>query len=366
VYKLLRPALFRFDPENTHQRVLRLLAFATAGNTGRAILRQLFDFDDSRLEVETLGLRFRNPVGLAAGYDKDALAVPGLAALGFGHVEVGTVTCQPQPGNDRPRLFRVPEESALINSLGFPSAGAAAVAPKLQSARRAASGAVIGVNIGKGRDTPLEKAVEDYTGLIRLLAPLADYVTVNVSSPNTLGLRQLQHKSYLEPLLQELLRARDDTAPGLALLVKIAPDLSLAELDDVIEVVTACRVSGLIATNTLKSLPPRRPGGLSGPPLRRKATEMIRHIRKQTRGLLPIIGVGGIHDAESALEKLRAGASLVQIYTGLIYEGPSLVRRINEGIVKWMKARGVRKIEELVGIDVNGGIPSHYYTGETT
>ena len=365
MYKLLRPVLFRFDPENTHQRVLRLLAFASAGKMRRAILRRLFDFADSRLEIETLGLRFRNPVGLAAGYDKDALAVHGLAALGFGHVEVGTVTCQPQPGNDRPRLFRVPEESALINSMGFPSAGAQAVMPKLQAARRAASGTVIGVNIGKGRDTPLEKAVEDYTGLMRLLAPQADYVTVNISSPNTIGLRQLQHKSYLEPLLQELLRARDETSPGLALLVKIAPDLSLAELDDAIQVVTACRVSGLIATNTLKSHPPRRPGGLSGPPLRQKATEMIRHIRKQTRGLLPVIGVGGIHDAESALEKLRAGASLVQVYSGMIYEGPSLVRRINEGIVKWMEARGVRKVEELVGIDANGDFPSHH-TGETT
>ena len=201
MYKILRPILFRFDPENTHNRILRLLALASASRLGRGLLEKAYTYDDARLETEVIGLRFRNPVGLSAGYDKEGVAIPGLAALGFGHIEVGTVTYQPQPGNPRPRLFRVPEEGALINSMGFPSKGATALIPRLQSARRIVNGIVIGVNFGKGRDTPLESAVEDYVNLMRALAALADYVAVNVSSPNTVGLRQLQRKSYLEPLL---------------------------------------------------------------------------------------------------------------------------------------------------------------------
>lgn len=351
MYKLLRPVLFRFDPENTHNRSLRLLASLSATRLGRSLLEKAFRFNDARLQSEVAGLRFSNPVGLSAGYDKDGIAVAGLAALGFGHVEVGTVTYRPQPGNPRPRVFRVPEEDALINSMGFPSRGAAALIPRLRAARRLVNGAVIGVNFGKGRDTPLESAGEDYVSLMRSLAPLADYVTVNVSSPNTVGLRRLQHKSYLEPLVGELLRARDEVAPGKPLWIKIAPDLSIAEIDDLLDVVMARGVSGIIATNALNSLPPRPPGGLSGLPLREQSTRVVRHIHGQTRGQLPIIGVGGVRDAASALEKLRAGASLVQVYTGLIYEGPFLVNRINAGIVGWMEAEGVGSVAELVGTE---------------
>jgi dihydroorotate dehydrogenase len=350
-YSLVRPLLFRFDPENTHNRILRLLALAAAGRAGRRALARAYGFDDPRLESEAFGLRFRNPIGLSAGYDKDAVAVGGLAALGFGHVEVGTITRQPQPGNDRPRVFRLPEEQALINSMGFPSLGAEAVRPRLAAGRRAAAGAVVGANFGKNKATPLDRAVDDYTGCLRVLGASADYASVNISSPNTAGLRDLQARDYLEPLLKELLRVRDEAAPGLPVLVKIAPDLTYDELDEIVGVAMGAGVSGLIATNALKSLPPRQPGGLSGPPLRQKATDIVRHIARQTGGRLPIIGVGGVCDAASALEKLQAGASLVQVFTGLIFEGPSLVRRINQGLATWMDNRGIKSISEVVGGD---------------
>jgi dihydroorotate dehydrogenase len=236
--------------------------------------------------------------------------------------------------------------------MGFPSRGAEAVRPRLEAVRAVPSRAVVGANFGKNKVTPLARAGEDYAGCLRLLGRSADYASVNISSPNTVGLRDLQHRAYLEPLLKDLARVRDEVAPGLPLLVKIAPDLTYEEIDEVIDVALAAGVSGLIATNALKSLPPRLPGGLSGPPLRQKATDIVRHIWRQTRGRLPIIGVGGVADAESALEKLRAGASLVQVYTALIYEGPSLVRKINEGLVAWMQAQGVRSLSEVVGADV--------------
>ncbi len=348
-YHALRPLLFRFDPETTHNRILKLLALATATGLGRGWLRRAYGFADPRLATEVFGRRFRNPVGLAAGYDKDGVAIAGLAALGFGHLELGTITYQPQPGNPKPRVFREPESAALINSMGFPSGGAAAIKPRLLAARPTVPDTVLGLNFGKNKATPLEQAVNDYCGCLRLLGGAADYVTINISSPNTAGLRDLQHRAYLEPLLTTLLRARDETAPGLPLLVKIAPDLTLAEVDEVVDVALAVGVAGLIATNSLKSLPPRRAGGLTGLPLRAKSTEIVRHIYTQTGGRLPIVAVGGIHDAAAALEKLRAGASLVQIYTGMIYEGPGLVQRINRGLATWLTAQGLQHISEAVG-----------------
>ncbi len=348
-YHALRPLLFRFDPEKTHNRILKLLALATATGLGRGWLRRAYGFADPRLATEVFGRRFRNPVGLAAGYDKDGVAIAGLAALGFGHLELGTITYQPQPGNPKPRVFREPEAAALINSMGFPSGGAAAIKLRLLAARPTVPDTVLGVNFGKNKATPLEEAVNDYCACLRLLGGAADYATLNISSPNTAGLRDLQQRAYLEPLLTTVLRTRDEAAPGLPLLVKIAPDLTLAEVDEVVEVALAVGVAGLIATNSLKSLPPRRAGGLTGLPLRAKATEIVRHIYTQTGGRLPIVAVGGIHDAEAALEKLRAGASLVQIYTGMIYEGPGLVQRINRGLAAWLEAEGLQHISEAVG-----------------
>jgi len=259
------------------------------------------------------------------------------------------VTNKSQPGNDRPRIFRVPEKAALINSMGFPSAGVASVLPRLQAARKSVNGVVVGVNIGKNRDTPLEAAVEDYVACLRVIAGAADYITVNVSSPNTPNLRMLQHRASLEPMLRELNRVRDEVAPGLPILVKIAPDLSFDEIDDILDVLDASHIAGIIATNAMNSAAPYPPGGLSGPPLRDTATCIVRHIAAQTGGRLPIISLGGVHDVESALEKLRAGASLVQVFTGLIYEGPALAKRITEGIVKFMEVNRINSIEELVG-----------------
>jgi len=348
-YQRLRPLLFRLDPENTHNRILKLLAFAGATALGRAWLRRAYGWADPRLETEVFGRRFRNPVGLAAGYDKDGVAIRGLAALGFGHLEIGTITYQPQPGNPKPRVFRDPAAAALINSMGFPSRGAAAVKPRLLAARPTVPDTVLGVNFGKNKATPLERAVDDYCGCMRLLGGAADYATVNISSPNTTGLRDLQQRAYLEPLLVALLRARDETAPGLPLLVKIAPDLTLAEVDEIVDVALAVGVAGLIATNSLKSLPPRRPGGLTGLPLQAPSTAIVRHIYQQTGGRLPLIAVGGIHDAAAALEKVQAGASLVQVYTGMIYAGPGLVQRINRGLAAWLEARGLKHLAEAVG-----------------
>ncbi|MCC7360759.1 MAG: quinone-dependent dihydroorotate dehydrogenase [Anaerolineales bacterium] len=348
-YHALRPLLFRLDPESAHHRTLQLLALAGFSGVGRALLRRLFAYADPCLETEVFGLRFPNPVGLAAGYDKDGVALGGLAALGFGHLEAGTVTLAPQPGNPKPRVFREPESSALINSLGFPSQGAAAVLPRLQAARPTLGRAVLGVNLGKNKTTPLEQAAADYAQLVQRLGLAADYITINISSPNTAGLRDLQHRVYLEPLLRAVLAERDAHAPGCPLLVKIAPDLTLAEVDEVLDVALAVGVAGLIATNSLQSLPPRRPGGLTGPPLRARSTEIVRHLYRQTQGRLPLIAVGGIHDSAAALEKLQAGAGLVQLYTGLIYEGPALVGRLNRDLAAWLKQQGLTHISQAVG-----------------
>ena len=348
-YHALRPLLFRLDPESAHHRTLQLLALASFSGVGRALLRRLFAYADPQLETEVFGLRFPNPIGLAAGYDKDGAALGGLAALGFGHLEAGTVTLEPQPGNPKPRVFREPESSAVINSMGFPSKGAAAVLPRLQAARPTLGRTVLGVNLGKNKATPLKQAGDDYCRLVQRLGAAADYVTVNISSPNTAGLRDLQHRAYLEPLLRAVLAERDTHAPGRPLLVKIAPDLTFDEVDEVIDVALSVGVAGLIATNSLKSLPPRRPGGLTGLPLQARSTEIVRHIHRQTGGKLPLIAVGGIHDSAAALEKLQAGASLVQIYTGLIYEGPALVGRLNRELAAWLQQRGLSHIREAVG-----------------
>jgi dihydroorotate dehydrogenase len=344
--RVLFPLLTLADAERSHNLALRALAAAGAV---APLLKTVLAVDDPRLRVRTMGLTFANPVGLCAGFDKDGIAVRGNAALGFSHVEVGTVTPQPQPGRPRPRLFRLKPDRALINRMGFPSHGAAAVVHHLRDLRR--RDFVLGVNVGPNAGSV---GVDDFVSAAFALSPHADYVTVNVSSPNTSGLRGMQRADALASLLGALDWLQ---AP---LLVKIAPDLEDAELRDVLDAIMAHQVAGVIATNTTVDRPPSlhsspavaEAGGLSGEPLRRRATGVVRAIARHTGGRLPIVASGGIASAEHALEKLEAGASLVQIYTGFIYEGPLAVRRINLGLLRAVEERGLASVQDLVGTKV--------------
>ena len=327
MYGAIRPLLFKFDPEAIHQLTLHLIKWAGILPPTYALLRAMFEVNDPCLQVEAFGVKFRNPIGLAAGYDKDGIAVRGLSALGFGHIEVGTLTRQKQIGNTRPRVFRVPESQGLINSMGFPNSGVKA----LRIWRGAAK---VGINIGKSKDTPIEQAAEDYVELFKQVHRAADYVAINISSPNTLNLRQLQARNYLDGLLREVTLVRDNLSPRVPVLVKIAPDLTEQEVDDVLETVERTRVDGLIATNTTigrQDLPEQYrnvKGGLSGLPLRDRSTALIRSIAQKTGGALPIIGAGGIMQPLDAIAKFEVGATLVQLYTGLVYAGPSLVKQV--------------------------------------
>jgi dihydroorotate dehydrogenase len=338
IYKtLIRPALFQVDPERIHEIAsagMRQLRFVAGALEGFLTVR------DSRLEVEVFGLRFRNPVGLAAGFDKDARLVEAWPALGFGFVELGTVTAKAQPGNPKPRLFRLPREKALINRMGFNNEGADAVAARLKAYGEEALRRIpLGVNIGKSKATPLEEAVEDYLYSFDALYEYGAYFVVNVSSPNTPGLRKLQDRAALAELLGALSGTNRERG-GKPLLVKIAPDLSFEQIDEVLEVAADTELSGIVATNTTISregleTPIEEEGGLSGRPLRERSTAIVRHIAKATEGKLPIIGVGGIFDGRDAWEKLEAGASLVQVYTGFVYEGPGMVRAINRRLLEF-------------------------------
>lgn len=333
-YPWVRSLLFRLDPEHAHALTLSLLRLSGSLPPVAAVLRVIFGAP--AVPVEAFGLRFSNPVGLAAGYDKDGLGWRGLACLGFGHIEIGTVTPRPQPGNPKPRLFRIPEEAALINRMGFPGLGAEFAARRLRGKRP--PGLVLGVNLGKNKDTPLEEAAQDYLSLLRTFAPLADYLAINVSSPNTVGLRQLQARAHLEGLLKELSqeKERQETSLGrrVPLLVKLAPDMSESELEDALGAIQAHGVDGVIATNTtlsregLRSPLGKQAGGLSGLPLTARSTAVVKSIVRMTAGRLPVIAVGGIMSPGDAVEKLEAGAVLVQIYTGLVYAGPGLVKQI--------------------------------------
>ncbi|MBI1801368.1 MAG: quinone-dependent dihydroorotate dehydrogenase [Chloroflexi bacterium] len=356
MYERIRPLLFRLDAERAHHLTLALLRLAGNLPLTEVFLRRLFPCEDPRLAVEAFGLRFKNPIGLAAGYDKNGVALRALSGLGFGHIEIGTVTRSAQTGNPRPRIVRVAGSGALINSMGFPNAGVEAILPALRR-RGDNRGIRLGINIGKSKDTPLERAAEDYVALLKRVHPLADYVAINVSSPNTPGLRDLQSRAAINDLLRAVTRARDDLTPRVPLLVKISPDLSASELDDILEAVTDCGLDGIIATNTTlnragvhgEPVEPRAtiPGGLSGAPLRARATDVIRTIAEKTRGALPVIGVGGVFDAADALEKLRAGARLVQIYTGLVYRGPALAGEINRELVRVCEREGLKHIGEV-------------------
>lgn len=334
-----KPIFFRQDAESAHERAVALLAALGRIRPACALLERLNQLPPAvHRPVECLGLRFPNTVGLAAGFDKNGRAWPAAAALGFGHVEIGTVTRHAQPGNPKPRLFRYPEQQAVINRMGFNNDGAAAVAGRL--ARLPGPGRrriPLGINLGKTKVTPLEGATEDYLESFRLLADHADYLVVNVSSPNTPGLRELQDAAWLTPLLSALVeenRARVSAGkPRRPLLLKIAPDLSFPQIDAALGVIAALGLDGIIATNTTLARPGyfagvNEAGGLSGLPVRARSTEIINYISRATAGRLPIIGVGGITDAASAAEKLDAGATLVQIYTGMIFRGPFLAAEL--------------------------------------
>lgn len=307
------------------------------------------------LDVELGTLRLAHPVGLAAGLDKDAEAVNGLFALGFAAVEVGTLTPRPQNGNPPPRLFRLPSHRALINRMGFNNRGAAQAAGRLADARRERSGPV-GVNIGKNKDTPLEDAAADYLACVDALGALGEYVVVNLSSPNTPGLRQLQEPEALRRLLSAVRGRLNQVAPGKPLFLKIAPDLGLEAIDAVVDVAVEARVDGLIATNTTVTRPvagahAEQSGGLSGRPLAAMSTEVIRRAYAHARGKLPIVGVGGVFDAEDLYAKLKAGAAFVQLYTGFVYEGPSVVRHLVRGLRRLMDRDGYRTVRDVVGVD---------------
>ena len=301
----------------------------------------LYNLNSKKLEREVFGLKFKNPVGLAAGFDKNAKLVNELAFMGFGFIEVGTVTPNPQTGNPEPRLFRLPEDSGLINRMGFNNSGIDKVRKRLS--RRYAS-IIVGGNIGKNKDTPNENATDDYIACFESLFDVVDYFAVNVSSPNTPNLRDLQEKDPLRKLLKTLMDLNNAKLKPKPILLKIAPDLSDTQLDDIIDIVNETRISGIIATNTTISRENLKTGkdeideigsgGLSGMPLRDRSTEVIRYLYTKSNGAFPIIGVGGIHSADDAMEKLEAGASLIQLYTGFIYEGPDLVRKINNRILE--------------------------------
>jgi len=337
MYKLIRPLLFKLDPEVAHHLTLQLVRLAGIIPPSRWLLQAMFN--GPQKPVEAFGLKFKNPIGLAAGYDKDGEAVPGLAALGFGHLELGTVTPRPQPGNPKPRVFRLVDDEGVINRMGFPGRGAAYVARQVR--RSAPIGkprsVIIGMNLGKNKDTALENAVEDYLSLIRDFSALADYLAINISSPNTAGLRKLQGREMLETLLGAVAKERAACDARPPILVKIAPDLSDEELEDAIAVILATGMDGVIAANTtlsregLRSRSQAESGGLSGRPLTGLSDAVLSKVVKLVAGQVPVVGVGGVSNPEDARRKLDLGATLVQVYTGMIYAGPGLVKDILTG-----------------------------------
>ncbi len=346
MYKhIILPLLFRFDAETIHHTVTRLLQLALSIPGVSAICRKLYVIEDSRLTRTVFGLTFPNPIGMAAGFDKNAELVSELSDLGFGFVEIGTVTPRPQPGNPRPRLFRLKADGGLINRMGFNNKGAGPAAERLRhfAKNKGNRKVIVGGNIGKNKDTPNESALSDYLISFRELFDAVDYFVVNVSSPNTPGLRDLQEKEPLMHLLTALQQENRQNPVSKPILLKIAPDLTNGQLDDIIAIVAETGIAGVIATNTTISrdglatdstfVAQLGAGGVSGRPLRERATEVIRYLHQQSGGAFPIIGVGGIATADDAKEKLRAGASLVQVYTSFIYEGPGLAKRINRELL---------------------------------
>ena len=347
LYKfLIRPFLFLKNPESAHYFTFGLIRKFFKIPGVQAMSRALFSYRNRELEVECFGLKFPNPVGLAAGFDKDAKLFNELSAFGFGFIEIGTLTPKGQDGNPKPRLFRLPDDKSLINRMGFNNEGVEVAIERLKQKK---TSVLIGGNIGKNKITPNEQAVEDYLYCYNALEPYVDYFVVNVSSPNTPNLRELQDKEPLTALLNTLQNRKKEIGASQPILLKIAPDLTESQLDDIIEIVRETGIDGLIATNTTISREglktPKETvqqigaGGLSGASVTDRSTEVIRYLHDHSKGAFPIIGVGGILTGEDAIAKLEAGASLVQVYTGFIYEGPSMVRKINKAILRWKKAQ---------------------------
>jgi dihydroorotate dehydrogenase len=354
--KLVRPLLFAQDAERAHSFALNILAHASRSKSACGIIGSIYGAP--KLPVELFGLKFPNPIGLAAGMDKHAAAVPAWEKLGFGFSELGGVTWHAQPGNPSPRMFRAVADEAIVNRMGFNNPGAEALAQKLSEWKKLGRWPKhpLGINLGKSKITPLEKAAEDYANSFRVLRDLADFFVVNVSSPNTPNLRQLQDKAALDEILAAIQEQNKNLKP---ILVKVAPDLSFEALDEILELVAPRKIAGIVATNTTISRPQTNDvatqkiysetGGLSGKPLLTRSTEIIRHLHKQTKGALPIIGVGGIFDADDAWEKIAAGASLLQIYTGMVYEGPGIAKKIVAGLNERMKIVGLHSLKQIVG-----------------
>lgn len=382
-HNFIRPILFAQDAERAHDFTLKILARVGRDELiGNAVGKF---FVAPELPVELFGLKFPNPIGLAAGLDKHAAAVPVWEKLGFGFCELGGVTWRAQPGNPKPRMFRVVAENAIVNRMGFNNPGAEAIAQKLSEWKKSNRWPKqpVGINLGKSKITPLEKAAEDYAHSFRALRGFANFFVINVSSPNTPGLRQLQDKSALDEILSALQEINQSavssqwsvanaaspsatdyglrTTDSKPILIKIAPDLSYEAIDEILEIAAARNISGIVATNTTISRPQTNDlraqkiysetGGLSGKPLRAPGTKIIRHIFKQTKGKLPVIGVGGIFSADDAWKKITAGASLIQIYTSLVFEGPGLAKKIATGLAEKLKNTGMKKLQEAVGSD---------------
>ena len=340
---MLKPLLFLKKPEAAHHLTFALTRFFFNLPLVKSLVRRVFYLEDSRMEREVFGLKFKNPIGLAAGFDKDARLIDEMAMLGFGFIEIGTLTPKSQEGNPQPRLFRLPQDEALINRMGFNNGGVEAAVERL---KKRSSDVIVGGNIGKNKSTPNEKAVDDYLSCLEALHPYVDYFVVNVSSPNTPNLRDLQEKEPLKQLLTAVKKANDQKSNPKPILLKIAPDLTDGQLDDIIEIVQETKIAGVIATNTTidrsglatpkSEVEAIGAGGVSGKVLKNRSSEVIRYLYEKSDGAFPIIGVGGIFSAEDAMEKLMAGASLVQVYSGMIYEGPSLIKRIKKGLFHYL------------------------------
>lgn len=340
MYKIVRAFLFKKDPEKVHYQVNGFLNFILKIPFVKILFKIIYGIEDERLKTSVFGLTFKNPVGLAAGFDKNATMYNDLAYCGFGFIEIGTITPKGQPGNEKPRLFRLVEDEAIINRMGFNNEGVEAAVAQLKQRK---TDLLIGGNIGKNKVTPNEEATNDYILSFRALHPYVDYFVVNVSSPNTPNLRELQEKEPLTRLLQTLKDENTKFEIQRPILLKIAPDLTNEQLDDIIDIIQSVKIDGIIATNTtidrskLKTSKEKieeiGAGGVSGKPVKNRSTEVIKYISTKSNNSIPIVGVGGIHSAEDALEKLDAGATLIQVYTGFIYEGPALIKRINKAIL---------------------------------
>jgi dihydroorotate dehydrogenase len=359
---LIRPILFRFETETAHEFGMESLKIGLSSKTAQSLFSKRFN-NNSFGELERFGLKFRNPLGIAAGFDKNGKVVNQLAALGFGFVEVGTVTFEPQEGNPKPRLFRLPKDKALINRLGFNNEGTLNVVERLKQIK---PNCVLGVNIGKNKDVPNEKATKNYLASFNIAFQVADYIAVNVSSPNTPNLRELQKASELENLLWTLQKRNIEMSIGKKikpLLVKIAPDLEESEIEEIVDICLKLNLAGIIAINTTikrndllteqKKIEEIGNGGLSGKPVAKRSNEVISKIYGYSNGKLPIIGVGGVFTAEDAFEKIASGACLIQAYTGFIYQGISFARDINAGLAKILEQKGFKSLDEAIGCKIN-------------